>query len=92
MAQLTSEERHAVKDCILRALNKLNDKDTQSTGVAELHEIFQVGLLRCFVPAGERTGQCAGAQLMSSRRTPSLATPAEVCRHGYYWLCRARHL
>lgn len=42
MAQLTSEERHAVKDCILRALNKLNDKDTQSTGVAELHEIFQV--------------------------------------------------
>lgn len=49
MAQLTGEERHAVKDCILRALNKLNDKDTQSTGVAELHEIFQVNTLYMFV-------------------------------------------
>lgn len=48
MAQLSGEERHAVKDCILRALNKLNDKDTQSTGVAELHEIFQARFSRGF--------------------------------------------
>lgn len=39
---LDAEDRHAVKDCILRSLNKLNDRDTQKTGTEELHEIFEV--------------------------------------------------
>ena len=39
----TAEERTQVKDGVLRALTKLNDKDTVQTGVDEMREIIQVG-------------------------------------------------
>lgn len=39
---LDADDRHAIKDCILRSLQKLNDRDTQKTGIEELHEIFEV--------------------------------------------------
>lgn len=36
------QERHRVKDHILRSLQKLNDRDTQRTAISELHDTFQV--------------------------------------------------
>jgi hypothetical protein len=42
MVLLDVEARHHVKDCILRSLQKLNDRDTQRTGTEELREIFEV--------------------------------------------------
>ena len=41
----TSEGRQQVKDGVLRALNKLNDKDTVATGAEEMKEIIKVRAL-----------------------------------------------
>jgi hypothetical protein len=41
----TSAERRQVKDGILRALQKLNDKDTVQNGVDEMKEIIQARTL-----------------------------------------------
>lgn len=41
---MAAPDKQQVKDGVLRALNKLNDKDTAQTGVEEMHEILHVRL------------------------------------------------
>jgi hypothetical protein len=41
----TAEKRQKMKDAVLRALQKLNDKDTVQTGLEEMKEIIQVSVL-----------------------------------------------